>query len=59
VFNQVYIPNWTAKCGDKIFDIIPVNAIMLVEPININECKKIIFNFNVIKNVRSMFEFAK
>jgi hypothetical protein len=59
VFNQVYTPNWTAKCGDKILDIVPVNGIMMGVSINIDECKEIIFKFNVIRNVRSIFEFAK
>lgn len=59
VFNQVYTPNWTAECGDKTLDIIPVNGIMMGVPINIDECKEIIFKFNVIRSVRSMFEFVK
>ncbi len=59
VFNQVYTPNWTAQCGDRTLDIIPVNGIMMGVPINIDECKEIIFKFNVIRSVRSIFEFVK
>jgi hypothetical protein len=59
VFNQVYTPNWTAKCGDKILDIVPVNGIMMGVSINIDECNEIIFQFNVIRNARSIFQFAK
>ena len=47
VFNQVFTPKWSARCGDKNIKVIPVNGIMMGVLLKKRDlCKTVVFKYD-------------